>query len=350
MTTTTTPTSPVTEELNQAAVDPSLTPQERVPAGEGLWALEALFFKKLEAAGKSRNTLKNYRTDLECFNQFLTQTQKKMDISHFGQEEILEYGNYLQKRYTSDNSRRRRVQALRIFFDFLVEQGHFNSNPVRKIPTSPKFLDIPRPTPMNDVVTLWAHLLEEIKSHRPMEKLLAYRNMVTLVLIYGGGLKVSDLTNLKLAHVTQSHPPRIMVVPDRRDPYTVELPEVFNPVLSEYLQLLEQMKAHSNIQFDHLLFNANPYRILAGGLSARGLEIIFEEFRKKLSITLTPKSLRQACIFKWLHQKRPDALIKEWMGVAPSYGLKLYKEHAQTHLYNEDFLERMYRESVGRLN
>ncbi len=110
------------------------------------------------------------------------------------------------------------------------------------------------------------------------------------------------------------------------------------------------MKGHSKIQFDQLLFNANPYRILAGGLSARGLEIIFEEFRKKLMITLTPKSLRQACIFKWIHQGKSDSVIKEWMGVAPSYGMKLYKEHASQHLYNEDFLEQMYREAKDRLN
>ncbi len=332
--------APSTEELKTA--------EARLPVE--LIGLQEEFFRRLGSMGRSRNTLKNYRTDLDCFNHYLRETQKRMDISHFGQSEILEYGSYLQVKYTSDNSRRRRVQALRIFFDYLVEKSLFPSNPVRKLTTSPKFLDIPRPTPLVDVKTLWNYLLNEAKNSSDMSKLLAYRNLVTLLLIYGGGLKVSDLTNLKTEHITLTMPPRVMVLADRRDPYSVELPNVFTSVFSDYRKLLEEMKSKSQMEFDHLLFNANPYRILSGGLSARGLEIIFEEFRKKLIITLTPKSLRQACIFKWIHQGKNDALIKEWMGVAPSYGMKLYKEHADKHLYSEDFLEEMYSEILGARN
>lgn len=335
-------------ETNNSSSQESKIEQSKLPIE--LMQLQEEFFKRLGGMGRSRNTLKNYRTDLDCFNHYLRETQKKLDISHFGQEEIIEYGNYLQAKYSSDNSRRRRVQALRIFFDFLIEKNLFPSNPVRKLQTSPKFLDIPRPTPLVDVKTLWNYLLSEAKNNTEMSKLLTYRNLVTLLLIYGGGLKVSDLTNLKTEHISLTVPPRVLILADRRDPYTVELPPVFTAVFSEYRRLLEEMKAKSKMEFDHLLFNANPYRILAGGLSARGLEVIFEEFRKKLIITLTPKSLRQACIFKWIHQGKNDSLIKEWMGVAPSYGLKLYKEHAPKNYYNEDFLEEIYSEVLGARN
>jgi len=102
------------------------------------------------------------------------------------------------------------------------------------------------------------------------------------------------------------------------------------------------MKKKSQISFDNLLFYANPYRIISGGLSARGIEIIFEDYRNKLMITLTPKSLRQACIFKWIQQQKSVNLIKEWLGLAPSYDLKLYLEHAPNFLYNEDILEDIY--------
>ncbi len=59
-------------------------------------------------------------------------------------------------------------------------------------------------------------------------------------------------------------------------------------------------------------------------------------------ITLTPKSLRQACIFKWIQQERNTSLIKEWLGLAPSYDLKLYLEHAANFQYNEDVIEEIY--------
>ena len=55
-----------------------------------------------------------------------------------------------------------------------------------------------------------------------------------------------------------------------------------------------------DIEFNNFLFNANPYKILSGSLSARGIEIIFKEYSKKLKIEMTAKKLRQSCIFKWI--------------------------------------------------
>lgn len=305
--------------------------------------LEDQFIDHLEKMGRSLNTLKNYRTDLECFNYYLKSKKESLDISDFTITQVEQYGGYLEEKYKSDNSRRRRVQALRIFFDFLVEKQLFDSNPVRKLPTSPKFLDIPRPTPFIDVKTLWVYLLEEEQNPNPINQLIAKRNQIAFLLIYGAGLKVSDLANIKKDHIFLGEESRVLVQHPKRDPYTILLPEIFPFIFKEYIELLEVQKEKSNIEFDHLLFNANPYKILSGGLSPRGLEIIFEELRKKLILTLTPKSLRQACIFKWLHQGHGESLIKEWMGVAPSYTLKLYKEHLDKYIYNDEFLLELYR-------
>jgi site-specific recombinase XerD len=227
----------------------------------------------------------------------------------------------------------------------LVGKGLYSENPVRKLPTSPKFLDIPRPTPMEDVRKLWTHLCEETKSASKLQSLMSKRNQVICLFVYGSGLKVSDLAKLQRDHVESSpEGGRVLITPTKRDPYTVPLPRIFHEVYTNYTLLLDEIKKESGIEFNEVLFNANPYRILSGGLSPRGLEIIFEELRNKLSITLTPKSLRQACIFKWLCQDQKPTLIKEWMGVTPSYSLKLYKSHLKDHLYSDDFLEEIYQQ------
>ncbi|ATH08166.1 hypothetical protein BIY24_09460 [Halobacteriovorax marinus] len=311
--------------------------------------LQNNFFSKLKAMGRSQNTLKNYKTDLDCFNQYLIKNEGETDITNFGMPQVQHYGQYLEKKYSSDNSRRRRVQALRIFFDYLVEENLFESNPVRKLPTSPKFLDIPRPTPFIDVKTLWVSLLEEATSNNEMNALIARRNQIVMLLIYGAGLKVSDLSKLKTSNIfLESETPRVLISHPKRDPYTIALPKIFTQVFEEYILKLSDMKIKSSINFDELLFNANPYRILSGSLSPRGLEVIFEEYRKKLQITLTPKSLRQACIFKWLHQEHDETSIKEWMGVAPTYSLKLYKEHMNNYIYNENFLGELYKNYLSK--
>lgn len=306
-------------------------------------ALQEDFYHTLEHKGRSSNTLKNYKTDLECFNTFLSKQGEKLNLERFDLSFVQEYGAYLQRRYNSDNSRRRRVQALRMFFDFLVERELLSTNPVRKLPTSPKFLDIPRPTPFVDVKTLWIYLLEEEKQRGDLARLVALRNQVIMLLVFGAGLKVSDLAGLQAEHIMVSEEgARVLISHPKRDPYTVPLPKVFIPVFEAYTDLLGKIKSREDHNFTEILFNANPYRILSGGLSPRGLEVVFEEIRKRLLITLTPKSLRQACIFKWLHQGHSESLIKEWMGVAPSYSLKGYKEHQSQYLYHEDFLEEYY--------
>ena len=312
-----------------------------------LMALEKEFLQRLES-GRSINTIKNYKTDLECFNRFLKNTQNNLKIDHFTIVEITDYDRYLHHKYKSDNSRRRRIQTLRIFFDFLVEKQIFPNNPVRKLPTSPKFLDIPRPTSFIDIKTLWVQLLEESRSDHPMNKLLAMRNQLLVLMIYGAGLKVSDMSKLKADQLfIKPDEVRVLVTTNaKRDPYTVPLPNIFATIYPEYLQLLESLKKESNIQFDEVLFNANPYRILSGGLSARGIEVVLEELRKKLDIVLTPKSLRQACIFKWLHQRISESLIKEWLGLTPSYCLKSFRETMNDHVYGEEFLEELYKHYI----
>ena len=308
-----------------------------------LLSLQKKFYKNLQQLGRTSNTLKNYRVDLGCFNQYMIKEQKNLDIDKFNPMKIKQYGDFLQEKYTSNNSRRRRVQTLRLFFDFLVKKGLFSENPVKMIPSSPKFLDIPRPTSLKDIETLWAHLIEESHSGHPMEHLLAKRNQVIVLLIFGAAPRVSDIVNLKNKHIITGKSPRVIITPRQRDHYSVGLPALFTSLYKDYRQNLEEAKKSMKLQFDHVLFNANPHRIFSGGISARGLEIIFKEYKKHLRLDiLTPKSLRQACIFKWLWMKKSDTLIKEWMGVAPSYSMKLYRSHMKDHVYKDDFLIKAY--------
>ena len=92
------------------------------------------------------------------------------------------------------------------------------------------------------------------------------------------------------------------------------------------------------IEFEDVLFNANPFKILSGGLSARGCEIIFKELSKTLNYKITPRNLRQSCVFRWLAQDINHISIKEWLGVRPSYSLKpfiILMEEVNVHTFVE---------------
>ncbi len=289
------------------------------------------FLKNLETQGKSFNTVKNYKADLNCFNEFLTSKQKNLKLKSFTTTQVNEYSQFLEEKYGSPNSIRRRVQALRLFFDFLISKGQFPENPLKKMPVAPKVLDLPRPTPFTQITKYYQFLQQELKeAETDLAKCVASRNVILFHLIYGTGLKVSDLAKIPFSAVLKEKDGfRILVQHPKRDPYSIPLPKLFTRDFKLYKELyLAQMK-NEDVEFDELLFNSNPYRMISGGLSPRGTELLFEEWRRKLKIEITAKSLRQSCIFKWLNQKVNETTIKEWLGVAPNYTLELYTDQLE---------------------
>lgn len=284
------------------------------------------FLKELEASGKSFNTVKNYRTDLNIFNKFLQQNGRELYLNEVTEKQTSDYQNFLEKKYNSPNSIRRRVQALRIFFDYLIQNRLIDYNPIKKMLVSPKVVDLPKPVPFPKIQQLKHFLLTQKNTQDGHSKLLASRNLVLFYLIYGAGLKVSDIERLSLNHVSlHKDQYRVLITSEKKDPFTVTLPTEFNEVFEEYLNLLEQGKVRDNIHFSQLFFNANPFKILKGGLSARGIEVLFKDFTNKVHFEVTARSLRQACIFKWLGAGVPLSRIKEWMGVQPQYSLKPFE-------------------------
>jgi site-specific recombinase XerD len=195
------------------------------------------------------------------------------------------------------------------------------------MPVSPKVLDNPEPTPFPEVLKTYKILKKRVKETSGLSELVSARNVIIFHLIYGAGLKVSDLAKLGFGGILKEKSGfRVLVDHPKRDPYSIPLPETFAKDFMFYkLKLQENLKS-SGLEMEELLFNANPYKILAGGLSPRGTELFFEDLRRELKTDMTAKSLRQSCIFKWLNLNIPHVTIKEWLGVTPSYSLELYME------------------------
>jgi site-specific recombinase XerD len=285
------------------------------------------FLKLLQMQGKSFNTVKNYKADLRCFNLFLTDKQQHLKIRAFTSSQVQEYSQYLDKKYDSPNSVRRRVQALRLFFDFLLMQNLFTENPLKRMAVSPKVLDLPDPTPFPEVLKTYQLLRKKVQTTEGLTQIVNSRNLIIFHLIYGAGLKVSDMAKLQFTSILKDQKGfRVMVEHPKRDPYTVPLPASFNADFQFYKTHYQQILKKEELEIEELLFNANPYKILAGGLSPRGTELFFEDLRKSIKSKMTAKSLRQSCIFKWLNQNVNHTTMKEWLGVTPSYSLELYLE------------------------
>jgi len=284
------------------------------------------FLKQLKTQGKSFNTLKNYRADLEAFNKFLTQHKRPLSLKTFTPKEAQEYASFLENTYGSPNSIRRRVQALRLYFDFLVGRHSFPLNPIKQMPVAPKLLEKPTPPSFKDLVRVQDTLLKLTLAETGLSLLLAQRNLLIFALIYESGLKVSDLSRLEISDIlVDKKGPRVLVRPDKREPYSIPLSAGFGDMYRAYKTNLNE---HWNLALKptRLFFNANPFKILSGSLSPRGIELIFETLREKTKTDITARNLRQACVFRWMNLMTPTSQIKERLGVAPDYDMALYNE------------------------
>ena len=298
------------------------------------------FLKLLDRQGKSFNTVKNYKADLQCFNNFLLDKQGNMKMKSFSATQVQEYSQFLGNKYGSPNSVRRRVQALRLFFDFLMVQEIFPDNPLKKMAVSAKVLDAPKPSPFPEVIKVYQLLKKRVASTEGITQLVQMRNVVIFHLIYGSGLKVSDMTKLHQDSILKDNKSfRVMVEHPKRDPYSIPLPLIFREDYLLYRNKFSEIQKTEGLEIEELLFNANPYRILAGGLSPRGIELFFEEVRREFKTEMTAKSLRQSCIFKWLNLSVSHVTIKEWLGVTPAYSLDLYleemKKDSSDYVFND---------------
>lgn len=284
------------------------------------------FLNALQAKGKSTNSLKCYRLDFQCLDEFIIHTKWSTDSILFSDPVLREFDFFLNKKYENINSIRRKLQTFRLFFDYLIEQNLYGENPFKKIASAPKALLPPQPISFEDVLKIQFYLINQIKTAQgAFELIKARRNYLIMLITYHAGLSVSQLSQLMVSDLLQSENSlRVLVHPPKRDPYSVPLDSKILIVLKEYLNDLNQYKLDHSLFFDQLFFNANAHKILKGGLSPRGLEDLFHKISQATETQFTPKSLRQAGIINWINGKQAESVIKQWMGVAPSYSLSPY--------------------------
>jgi len=146
--------------------------------------------------GFSQGTIEAYRLDVERgLIPFLHQ-RDKFEVGEVTKADIRAYLDYLATdKGNSSATRAQKLAAVKSFFNYLVESEELEVNPAASI-RSPK---IPEKEPEYLTEEECIRLLETIarKGRPPVRE----RDMAIAVLFLHTGLRVSELTNLKLANV-----------------------------------------------------------------------------------------------------------------------------------------------------
>lgn len=140
--------------------------------------------------GLSKNTIANYSFDIERLCQFLS--QNNIEVSPIKiTEETLQQFIYSVSKEVNARSQARIISGLKSFFSYLIFEDYRNDNPLELIETPRIGRKLPDTLSIADIDLL----IEAIDLSTPEGE----RNRAMLETLYGCGLRVSELVDLKIS-------------------------------------------------------------------------------------------------------------------------------------------------------
>lgn len=153
------------------------------------------FLENLRLGNASAHTVKNYASDLEQFREYFSRAGEPA-VASIEPLMIREYLGHLYHQRLAAVSMRRKLAAVRSLFQFLHRHGHVKLNPAKLIrtPKAPKTL--PK-VPGEEQTNM---LIDQVAADK-LDQPGVHRDLAIFELLYGCGLRVSELVGLNLADI-----------------------------------------------------------------------------------------------------------------------------------------------------
>lgn len=143
--------------------------------------------------GLSANTIEAYLHDLDLLNTFLEKSESKQFIKTLTLNDLQDFVSYINKLEFGAYSQARIISGLKAFYKYLILEKEITTDPTL-------FLEAPKlGRKLPDILSI--EEIEKIIESLDLSKAEGQRNRAMLELLYGSGLRVSELINLKLSEV-----------------------------------------------------------------------------------------------------------------------------------------------------
>lgn len=140
----------------------------------------------------AKNTTSSYIRDLKLYKEFLNNERKKDDVSLINKNDIESYLEYLGNNHYSTKSIARKLTTIKNFHKYLLATDRVSTDYSLTIERPKLRKSLPNVLTIEEV-----DILLDIKTITPFD----YRNKAMLELLYGTGLRISELLNLKLSDI-----------------------------------------------------------------------------------------------------------------------------------------------------
>jgi integrase/recombinase XerC len=258
------------------------------------------FLRHLSERNSSPHTIKAYKQDLELFSAYAGSRGWKQ-IDHIAVRGFL---SQLYEKGLSKPSVARALAAVRSLYRWLAREGVVEQNPAKLVatPKLPKKLPrVPTIEEMNSV----------IDGEMPEVAAFPERDRLMLELLYGCGIRNSELTGVDLNHISLSAEAILIRGKGKKERY-VPFGDSVKAALAAYLperqKLLQETKKHSTA----LLINRRD----GGRLTTRSVGRIIKKIAvaKGLSPDVHPHTLRHAFGTHMLEEGADLRAIQELLG------------------------------------
>jgi integrase/recombinase XerD len=230
--------------------------------------------------GLSKNTIDNYTFDIERLMQYLTQNQVDVSPVKITEEQVQQF-IYAISKEVNPRSQSRIISGLKSFFSYLIFEDYRTDNPMELI-EAPR---IGRKLPDTLAVSEIDALIAAIDLSKPEGE----RNRAMLETLYGCGLRVSELVELKLSDLFFDEG-FIKVTGKGNKQRFVPI----GPNTQKYIQFYQQKRSHLPIQKGHedTLFLNRRGRKLTRAMVFTIIKTLAEEI--KLNKTISPHTFRHS--------------------------------------------------------
>ena len=230
----------------------------------------------------SKNTVDGYCRDIKKLNNFFNGNDDKKKIEDVNYQDFQNYLSYLNDLKINARSQSRVISSMRSFFKFLILEKIIKENPTELLENPktgkklPEFLTI-------DEIELLVNQIDRSKKE-------GERNLAIIEVLYGCGLRVTELIELKISEIYWEEG-FIRIIGKGNKERLVPLGKIASKHLKIYLNEIRVHQKVKDLFVDHVFINKNGSKI-----SRVMIFKIIKKLTEKAGIqkNISPHSLRHS--------------------------------------------------------
>ncbi len=177
----------------------------------------------------SDHTIISYQNDLSQFLDFLKNQYPETSPEEVNHYMVRDWVVNLSESGLSERSINRKIVSLRSYFKYLIQRGNITANPVSKIHSLKTKKSLPHFVIEEDMIKVLDNLNME-------ESFEVFRDLATIELLYGTGMRLSELINLKDSDI-DTYKKSIKVLGKRNKERIIPINQNLQNLLKNYMEV-----------------------------------------------------------------------------------------------------------------